>query len=77
MDTSIDLRNRIKKYIEHADERILKIFNAIIETETEEPGLTPSHKEIIDIRLKHHRENPTDGKDWDDIKASLKQQYGL
>lgn len=54
MEISLDLKNRIKNYIENADERILKIINAIIETE--EQGLSQSHKEIIDQRLKFHKE---------------------
>ena len=33
METTINFRNKIKNYIEHADERILKIFNTIIKEE--------------------------------------------
>jgi hypothetical protein len=77
MDTTVDLKNRIKNYIENADERILKIINAIIETETEEQGLSQAHKDILDQRLKYHKENPSDGKTWSEIKESLKAQYGL
>lgn len=69
METTLDLKNRIKNYIENADERILKIINAIIETE--EQGLSQSHKEIIDQRLKFHKENPSDGRTWEEIKASM------
>ena len=32
-----EIRSRIKNYIEHADERILRIFNAIIEVEAAHP----------------------------------------
>jgi hypothetical protein len=77
MDTTVDLKNRIKNYIENADERILKIINAIIETESEEQGLSQAHKDILDQRLKYHKENPSDGKTWSEIKESLKAQYGL
>lgn len=75
MDTTVDLKNRIRNYIENADERILKIINAIIETE--EQGLSQTHKDILDQRLKYHKENPSDGKTWEEIKSSLKEQHGL
>ena len=77
METTIDLKNKIRNYIETADERILKIINAIIETETEETGLSQSHKEILEQRLEFHKNNPTDGKSWEEIKDSLKLRYGL
>ena len=37
MDTTIDIKKRIHEFIDHADERILRIFNAIITTEEVEP----------------------------------------
>ncbi len=77
MDSTVDLKNRIINYIENADERILRIINAIIETENEEQGLSQSHKDLLDQRLKYHKENPSDGKTWEEIKESLKVQYGL
>lgn len=76
MDT-IKIKNRIRNYIEHADEYILKIIHIIIESQTEEEGLTERHKEILDERLKYHKENPTEGKSWEEIQKSLQEQYGL
>lgn len=66
---SIDLKNKIRKYIDHADDRILKIINAIIETEEE--GLSQAHWNVLDERIKYHKENPSDGKTWEEIKSSL------
>ncbi|MFA5620320.1 MAG: addiction module protein [Weeksellaceae bacterium] len=77
MDTIVDLKNKIRSYIENADERILKIINAIIEAETDEQGLSQAHKDQLEQRLKYHKENPSDGKTWEEIKSSLKKQYGL
>lgn len=36
METTLDIRKRIHEFIDHADERILRIINAIITTEEKE-----------------------------------------
>lgn len=77
MGTTVDLKDKIRNYIENADERILKIINAIIEAETEEQELSQAHKDLLDERLKYHKENPSDGKTWEEVKSSLKTEYGL
>lgn len=74
MDTR-EIKNRIRDYIEHADDRILRIINAIIETEENE--FPQSHKKILDERLKYHQENPEDGKSWEEIKSILKKKHEL
>lgn len=74
---SIEIKNRIKTYVEHADDRILRIFNAIVESQKEEEGLTAEHKEILNARLKCHKENPREGKPWEAVRKSLTDQYGL
>lgn len=78
MDTTTDLKKRIHEFIDQADERILRIINAIITTEeTGEEGLSAEHKAILDERLKEHRENPTAGKSWKEVKQELKKEYGI
>lgn len=78
MDSTLDIRKRIHEFIDQADERILKIFNAIILTEeSEEEGLTIEHKAILDQRLEEHRQNPASGKSWREVKKSLKEKYGV
>ena len=78
MDTTIDIKKRIHEFIDHADERILRIFNAIITTEEiEEEGLSAEHKAILDERLEDHRKNPTSGKPWREVKQELKKEYGI
>ena len=74
MDT-IQLKERIKNYIEQADERMLKIIHAIIEADENE--FQDSHKEILEARLKYHQQNPEDGKTWDEVQDSLKGKYGF
>ena len=79
MDTTLELKNRIKKFVETADERILKIFNAIIDSESDSEDfvLSQEQKNILGQRLKFHEDNPSDGKTWDEVKDSLKAKYGL
>ncbi len=66
------IKDRIRDYIEHADDRILRIINAIIDTEENE--IPQSHKEIIDERLKYHKENPQKGKSWEEVRSLLKMK---
>lgn len=70
-----EIKNRIRDYIEHADARILRIINAIIESEENE--FPKDHKEILDVRMKYHRENPEEGKSWEEIKSILKEKHEL
>jgi hypothetical protein len=51
MDTTIDIKKRIIKFIDHADERILNIFNGIITAEEgKAPNFTGLEKKIIEVR---------------------------
>ena len=78
METTINLKKRIHEFIEEADERILRIFNGIIEAEKkEELELSDEHKEILDQRLQNHKENVDSGKSWSEVKKSLKEEYGI
>ena len=72
MDT-IQLKERIKNYIEQADERVLKIINAIIEADENE--VSDQQREILDARLNYHQENPEEGKIWDEVQDSLREKY--
>lgn len=72
---TFEIKNKIRRYIEHADERILRIINAIIETEENE--IPQSHKEILNDRLKTHYKNPEEGKSWEEVKSTLKNQFGV
>ena len=42
MESTLEIRQRIHDYIDDADERILRIFNAIIDAEEEDEELEPS-----------------------------------
>lgn len=78
MDASLDIRKKIHDFIDHADERILRIFNAIIISEqVDEFDLSDERKAILDKRLNDHLENPNSGKSWSDVKRQLKKEYGV
>lgn len=78
MESTIDIKKRIHEFIDYADERILRIINAIITTEENaERELNSEHKAILDQRIEQHKENPNSGKSWNDVKNSLKEEYGL
>jgi hypothetical protein len=78
MDTITDIRKRIHDFVDHADNRMLRIFNAIITTEeTEDDGLSVEHKAILDERLQEHKKSPTTGKPWKEVKQELKKEYGI
>ena len=72
MDT-VALKDLIKKYIEHADDRMLKIIIGIIEANENE--VSDPQKEILEERLKYHQANPQEGKTWDEARDSLKEKY--
>lgn len=78
MESTIDIRKKIHDFIELADERILKIFSAIISAEENaEEGLSSSHKKILDHRIQEHLKNPNEGTPWLEVKEKLQKQYGL
>ena len=72
MDT-VHLKERIKNYIEQADERMLKIINAIIKAD--ENDMSDPQREILEERLKYHQENLEEGKAWEEVRDSLKEKY--
>lgn len=74
---SIEIKNQIKDYIEHADERMLRIIHAIIESESEGGVLTAEQKSVLDARLAYHTENPEEGKSWTEVRDTIKKEYSV
>ena len=72
---TVQLKERIKNYIEQADERMLKIINAIIEADEKE--VLDTHSEILEERLKYHQDNPNKGKSWEEVQDSLKEKFSV
>ncbi len=71
MDATIDLRKRIHDFIEIADERILRVFNAIITTE-EELSVPESFYEELDHRRAKHLEEKSKSYTWQEVKERAK-----
>lgn len=70
-----ELRSRIKKYIEHADERVLRIFNAIMEVETND--IPDPVTKAPDSHLKQHRDSTDNEKSQEEGMGSLKDDHRL
>ncbi|MDR2204918.1 MAG: addiction module protein [Flavobacteriaceae bacterium] len=80
MDTATDLKKRIHEFIDHADDRILNIFNEIIATEEIEEeienfDIPDWHKKILDERMESHFNNPEKTKNFDDLLKSKKERW--
>lgn len=69
------LKKRIHNFVEEADEQMLQLINALIDSE--ETGLSSKHKRILDERLKFHALNPNDGKPWEEVRNVIAQRYGI
>ena len=74
META-EIRSRIKNYIEHADERILMIFNAIIEAEA--AHLPSSAQKPAETPVKPHKHYTEDEISREEGIGSLKDDHRL
>ena len=72
MDT-IELRENIHRFIDVADERILKIINAIIETEKEEgqPAVPQWFYDELDKRRERHLKGESKSSTWEEVKERI------
>ncbi len=82
METRVEIKKRIQKSINQADDKLLRMIDTLIEIyqsddKDEESALSESKRRLLDKRLKFHEENPSNGKSWDELKGVLQQQYGL
>jgi putative addiction module component (TIGR02574 family) len=50
---------------------------AIYNTISQNSEISDEHKIILDKRLKDHQENPTSGRNWNEIKAELSLKYSV
>lgn len=75
---ALELRNLISEYVSTADERLLKIVKAVMESYHEdELTLTEEHKKILDQRLADHKANPKSGRSWKEVKSDLQAKHGI
>ncbi len=70
------LKKTVLKYIDDADERLLKILKALIESyqgeESDRPKLNEEHYEEIDCRREAYLEDTEDSYTWNEVKESIR-----
>lgn len=77
MDASVD-RNKIHAFIDRADERILRIFSAIMYSEEKEmEQLSDEHKGIINERIAEYRTDKNQSVALEETIHSIKEKYGF
>ena len=85
MESALEIRKRIHDYIDDADERILRIFNAIIDAEEEEeedlelePSEYPQVPDYVYERIEEERKKYLNGElkisSWEEVKARLMEK---
>ncbi|MCX8534479.1 hypothetical protein [Chryseobacterium luquanense] len=83
MESTLEIRKRIHDYIDDADERILRIFNAIIDAEEEEEEEDyeleatdyPEVPDYVYDRIEEERKKYLNGElktsSWEEVKERL------
>lgn len=73
MESSLDIRKKIHEFIDHADDRILRIFNGIINAEKLEEEIEPTVPESFYMELDKRREKHVKGESksytWEEVKT--------
>ncbi len=76
---TLDLKKSVLNYIENADDRLLKLIKALVETYQEKESdyeISEEHRKVLDQRLADHKANRDSGKDWKVLKPELRKKYG-
>jgi hypothetical protein len=77
MDTTIDLKNKVLKYVNSADERLLRMMQALAESyqieETNEPTVPDWFYEELDERRERHLKGESKSYSWEEVKESLRK----
>lgn len=80
MESTLEIRKRIHNYIDDADERILRIFNAIIDAEEEEDSELelveyPQVPDYVYAQIEEERRKYLNGEvktsSWEEVKERL------
>lgn len=77
MDTIVDLRSRVLKLINSADDKLLHMIQILVETyqseDNREQELTESQKKELDKRLERYARGETRFYTWEEVEAKLDQ----
>ena len=82
MESTLEIRKKIHEYIDDADDRILRIFSAIIDAEEKDSELKPSeYPQVPDYvydRIEEERKKYLNGElktsSWEEVKARLMEK---
>lgn len=74
MESTVDIRKRIHEFIDIADERILRIFNGIIDAEEEDDNYSVpnSHYDVVNERREKYISGESKSYTWDEVKEKAK-----
>ena len=84
MGSTLEIRKRIHNYIDDADERILRIFNAIIDAEEDDLDFESEHTQYTQVpdyvydQIEEERQKYLNGElktsSWEEVKARLMEK---
>lgn len=81
MDTTIDLKNKVLKYVNSADERLLRMMQALAESyqieETNEQTVPDWFYEELNQDREKHLRGETESYTWEEVKTRLRKKYDL
>ncbi len=68
-----ELRRETKKYLDHADERVLKMIYAMLQGDAsnDDHSLTPEQEAILDKRMELEKHGLIEYSSWDEVKARI------
>ncbi|MCD6010422.1 MAG: hypothetical protein K0Q79_284 [Flavipsychrobacter sp.] len=73
-----ELKKEIKKYIEHADERAVRMVYGMIEADSKNERdtyqLTPEQEAILDRRMERDKKGLTKYSTWEEVEKRIKQK---
>ena len=84
MESTLEIRKRIHEFIDIADERILRIFNAIIDAEEDDLDFESEHTQYPQVpdyvydQIEEERQKYLNGElktsSWEEVKARLMEK---
>jgi hypothetical protein len=71
-----EIRKATKKYIDHADERVVRMVYAMLQADAEycrqeEYVLTPGQKAILEEQINAYKKGQLKFSSWEDVKARI------
>lgn len=73
---TVDLRNKVQQQINTADEKLLKMIKALVETYKEDepqPALSEEDYQMIDKRRQAHLAGESKSLTWEEVKSNARE----